>query len=297
MMTEWHDSATKLFKENPQLAAYILRDLMEIPLGEGAKPVPLPQVLSDKPPSDLIPDLAFLVGPARKASRCVIVELQTEMTRKKRRQWPRYAAALWLKYECPVDLLVICPDESAAGSCRKMIYTNLAHYACPPKVLFPRDVPAVTTAEEVTAQPGLAVLSVAYHGTDPKVTDAFVAGTAFLGEEGGNNYYDWGYSMSAPVVQQMMEELLNTTYRLPNSPTLRKEHEAGLAEGREEAKAEAVVQAVEQGRKMVLRLLEARDLVPTKKQRETVEACEDPDTLELWADRAVTASSADDIFR
>lgn len=280
-MTDWHDSATKLFKENPQLGAQVLRDLMGVPLEDGVKPVPIPQVLSDKPPSDLIPDLSFRIGPPSKARRCFIVELQTQMTKKKRRQWPRYVATLWLRYECPVDLLVICPDESAARSCEKLIHTNLEHYVCPPKVLFPREVPSLSRPEQVAAQPGLAVLSVAFHGSDPKVTDAFVAGTAFLGEEGGNNYYDWGYNMSAPAVQQMMETLMNTTYRMPHSPTLRKEHEAGLAEGRRSA---------------LFELIEARGLKPSDEQRSLAEACEDLDTLKRWFERAVTADSADQVF-
>lgn len=306
MMTDWHDSATKLFKENPQLGAEVLRDLMGVPLKGNVKPVPLPQVLSDKPPNDLIPDLAFRIGSARNASRCFIVELQTKMTKEKQRQWPRYVTALWLTYECPVDLLVICPDETAAHSCAQLIYTNLEHFACPPKVLAPWRVPFLATAEEVANQPALAVLSVAYHGEDPKVRDAFVAGTAFLGEEGGNNYYDWGYAMSAPAVQQMMEELMNSTYRMPHSPTLRKEHEAGLEEGREEGREEGLEEGREEGRaeeavkrerKTIYRLAKARGLTLSELQRARVDGCPDLSLLELWSEQAETAESADDVFR
>lgn len=91
---------------------------------------------------------------------------------------------------------------------------------------------------------------------------------------------------------------MNTTYRLPNSPTLRKEHEAGLAEGKEEGREEGRAEgAIKERRASVFRTMRVRSLVPTGKQREMVEACEDLHVLERWAERAVTASSADDIFR
>lgn len=216
------------------------------------------------------------------------------MTQEKRRQWPRYLAVLWAKYECPVDLLVICPNEAAALSCAKLIHTNLEHFACPPKVLFPSKVPALTTPEEVAAGPGLGVLSVAYHGADPQVADAFVAGTAFLGEKSASRYSDWGYNMSAPAVQQMLEELMNTSYQLPHSPTLRREHLAGIAEGIELGKAET---ALEGQRNAVFLVLKARGLTPTDEQRTMVETCEELDTLTLWAERGVTATSTDDVFK
>ena len=127
-MEDWHDSMTKLFKGDPVLTADVLRECMSVPLRKGTKPKPLPQVLSSKPPTDLIPDLVFAVGTVEKPSRVIVVEIQSEMTAGKRRQWPRYAAALWLEYECPVDLLVICPDEATARACSRPLPTLLERY-------------------------------------------------------------------------------------------------------------------------------------------------------------------------
>lgn len=231
MMTDWHDSATKLFKENPTLVAEVLRDLMGVPMAQDVKPVPLPQVLSDKPPNDLIPDLAFLAGPARKPSRCFIVELQTKMTKEKRRQWPRYVTTLWARYECPVELLVICPSKAAAHACSDPIFTNLERFVCVPKALFPEEVPAMTRPQE-------------------------------------------------------MEDLLNSTYRMPHSPTLRKKFE----EGREE-------EAVTRERKTIFKVLRARNLTPTEEQSQLIESCDSLGTLELWSDRAETATRTDDVFK
>lgn len=298
MPTEWHDSAKKLFERDPELVADILRDLMGVSSLKGVRLTPFPQVISDKPPGDLIPDLLFLAGPTREPVRCIIVEIQKGDSEDKRRQWPRYLTALWTKYGCPVDLLVICPDEVTARWCGQPIPTNLEEFTCRPKPLPPSRVPAITSAEEVAANPGLGVLSVAYHGADPAVADAFVAGTASAGADLGRTYYDYGYDMSADAVQNMLEELMTTTYRWPHSPTLRKEHEAGFVEGKAEGKAEAKAEAEVKGeRNTVLMVLKARNLTPTDEQRELVSACDDLGTLKQWAERAVTATSTEDVFK
>lgn len=83
---------------------------------------------------------------------------------------------------------------------------------------------------------------------------------------------------------------MSSTYQMPHSPTLRKKFEAGLAEGKAK-------EAVKRERKTVHRLLKARGLTPTEEQSASVEACEDLATLELWSERAETATSTDDVFK
>ena len=232
MPTNWHDSAKKVL-EDDTLVGIVLRDCVQVDLGEGTRLTPLPQVVSDKPPADLTPDLVFAAGPVAEPARVVVVEIQKEPSRDKRRQWPRYLTAFWTKCTCPVDLLVVCPDEAVARWCAEPIRTSLEDFTCRPKVLPPSRIPAITCAADVAALPGLGVLSVAYHGAAPGVANAFVAGMASLDPARGKNYYDYGCDMSAPAVRLLLEELMNTTYREIHSPTLRKEHEEGREEGRE----------------------------------------------------------------
>jgi predicted transposase YdaD len=59
----------------------------------------------------------------------------------------------------------------------------------------------------------------------------------------------------------------------------------GKAEGRAEGKADSV-----------LKLLERRHLVPSQEQRHRVASCTDIAQLDLWFDRAVTASTATEVF-
>jgi hypothetical protein len=58
-------------------------------------------------------------------------------------------------------------------------------------------------------------------------------------------------------------------------------HDQGIAEGKAEA---------------VLKLLDARRLVPTTEQRQQVASCTDAVQLDLWFDRAITAGTAAEVF-
>lgn len=286
MPSNWHDSARKLFEESIELAGQILRDLLQVDLPPTLSYTLMSPVLSDKPPGGLIPDLIILAGPVRNPVRAIIVEIQKGIEDGKRRQWPRYATSVWLRHECPVDLLVICPDDATARWAAQSIRTKLDYYTCPPRVLLPDRVPTFTSAKEVAAHPGLGVLSVVYHGTDPAVADAFVTGVGSLGSELGKNYYEYGYHMSSYRVQQLLEELVTSTSReLPLPPSFQKLHDAGVKEGLAEGE-----------RNTVLMVLKARHLDVTDKHRARIEACDSPDTLKRWAENALTATATEDIF-
>jgi hypothetical protein len=60
-------------------------------------------------------------------------------------------------------------------------------------------------------------------------------------------------------------------------------NDQGIAEGKAKGKA-------------VLRLLDARRLAPSKRQRQQVTSCTDATRLDLWFDRAITAGTAAEVF-
>jgi hypothetical protein len=63
-------------------------------------------------------------------------------------------------------------------------------------------------------------------------------------------------------------------------------------EARAEARGEARGEA-----KAVVKVLEARAIGLTSEQRDRVLSCADIDQLDRWIDRAVTATSAEDVFK
>jgi hypothetical protein len=63
-------------------------------------------------------------------------------------------------------------------------------------------VPKTVKAKEMAADPAMAVLSVAYHGDDPAVAEAFVAGITSPEVQNGEAYYEYGYIMSTTDVRR-----------------------------------------------------------------------------------------------
>jgi hypothetical protein len=243
-------------------------------------------VFNTRPSKELVPDTVILVGSGSKISHGIVVEAQRETTEKKRRQLPRYAAALWLEHECPVDVLVLCPDEATAEWYAEPIPTTVPGFTFLPRALHPRRVPAITDPDQAAASPSLAVLSVAYHGDNPAVAGAFVAGMGKLGPARGLQYYEYGYSMSPKAVCQLLEELVTTAANLPRySPFAKKHYGEGLTEGR-----------IENEREAVLDVLAARDLAPTEDERQRILDCTDFDQLKTWLRKAVTVTKVSDLF-
>jgi hypothetical protein len=66
-----------------------------------------------------------------------------------------------------------------------------------------------------------------------------------------------------------------------------------LDDMRDSGKAEGLVEGEA---KSVLKILGARRLAPSEEQRQRIMSCTDAEQLDLWLNRAITASTADEIF-
>jgi hypothetical protein len=151
----------------------------------------------------------------------------------------------------------------------------------------------------------MAVLSVAYHGHDRAVADAFVAGVGSLGGERGLQYYEYGYNMSPRAVCAILEELVTTTHWPVYSPFaklhygkgkaegLEEGRSAGRAEGRTEGRTEGLIEGE---RRALLEVLQARGLEVTEDQWSCIANCADLEQLKDWVRSAVTAASTSDLF-
>jgi len=282
--SEWHDAVVGLIKDRPELPVEILRDIMGVDIPD--QPAWLaPEVLNDRPSSDLITDKMILVGPQYAPVRVILVEVQAEESADKRRQIPRYAMAAWLWFKCYTDVLVICPDEKTATWYAEPLPTALDDCLYRPKALLPSRVPAITDPGQVAADPDMAVLSVAYHGQDPAVAEAFVEGIGILGPERGEDYYEYANVLSPQQVRDLLEAVM-TTYHPPRVSALAKRHYGeGFTEG--EIKGE---------RHTIRMVLKARGLSLTGDQSSLIETCDDLTTLRKWSDAALTAKDTSDIF-
>jgi len=294
MPSPWHDTANELFKERPELAVEILRDLMGVDLPPGLPAHLGPSVFNTRASKELIADTVVIAGPVWEAAHGIVVEAQQERSQAKRQKLPRYAAALWLEFGCSVDVLVICPDEATAAWYAEPVPTKVPGYTFRPRVLHPGRVPGITSARQAARDPAMAVLSVAYHGHDRAVADAFVAGVGSLGGERGLQYYEYGYNMSPRAVCAILEELVTTTHWPVYSPFAKLHYGRGKSEGLEEGRSEGLIEGE---RRALLEVLQARGLEVTEGQQAHIADCTDLKQLKAWVRSAVTAVAANDLFQ
>jgi hypothetical protein len=294
MPSSWHDSVTTIFTENPELAVQIVTSLNGARLPDGIAVRAEAPDFNDRPSTDFQADAVIVAGSARDPVRAVIVEAQKRTLRDKPPQWARYAAQLWIFLRCPVDVLVICPDAKSAFWYARPVPTALPGYTHLPIVLPPSAVPAITSATDAAARPAMAALSVAYHGANPAVSQAFVDGLRQLSPGDAAKYHEHAFNMAPLAVQRILEQLM-TSDTWPVYSPFAKEHfgrgkREGKKEGKKEGKAEGEADAI-------LLVLEARNLDITEAERERITGCADLKQLNAWVRRAATAEKASDLFR
>jgi hypothetical protein len=292
-----HDTINRLFRDRPVLAVEILREQMGVDV-PAAAPVRLESNdFNDRPAKDFQPDTVITVGAAHPPLHGIVVEVQQDRSDAKRRQLPRYAAALWLLLRCPVTVLCICPDADAAAWYAAPISTDLPGYLFRAVVLGPGEIPAITDPEGVAVHPELAAMSVMVHGWRRPVAEAFVGGLSLLKPEHAPQYYEHAYSMAAPAVRHILEEIMSSATWPVYSPFAREHYGRGKDEGLTEGRAEGLTEGrVEGEANAVLRVLAARRIEVPEDARARICACTDLRQLDTWLDRAVIATSIADLF-
>jgi hypothetical protein len=231
----------------------------------------------------------ILAGAPWQVTRAVVVEAQKEPSEDKRVKLAMYAAALWLDHLCQVDVVVLCPDAKTASSFAAPIPIGMNGCAFQARVLRPGQVPAYTDPAQMAANPSLAVLSVAYHGRDPAVANAFVAGMSTLDDERAVQYYEYGYAMSPTGVCDILEELMTTTNWPVYSPFAKLHYGKGLQKGTE--------QGIEQGeRNALFEVLQARGLTPTDDEASRINGSSDLTQIKAWLRKSATASRVSELF-
>ncbi|TKK85626.1 hypothetical protein FDA94_24865 [Herbidospora galbida] len=279
MPTTQHDSLNQLFRERPQLALDLVRraKLLEVPDG---LPVRAHQLeLSDRVSKELRPDLLLTLGPEREPYAALIVEMQLQPSEAKARQLPRYAAAVWLHLDCPVHVVVVCPDRRTARWAASRMPTELETFYIDPLAVGPDSIPVVGRVQ-AAENPHLAVLSLMAHGADREVVADIMRGFKDLPPGDAASYYEYTHQLAALAVKANMEEFMLTNWPV-NSPTGKKYVGVGR---------------VEQGVADVLAVLEARKIALTDEQRARITECAEPEHLSDLVVRAALVDDAAELF-
>jgi flagellar biosynthesis/type III secretory pathway protein FliH len=167
-------------------------------------------------------------------------------------------------------------------------------------------VPIVTTPEQASSSPELAVLSAIAHGEEDPETAVSVARAAFeaivrLDGERATLYYDLIRSRVGEAARRALEELMQSGKYEYQSDFARKYYGEGRAEGRAEGEAIGRAEGRAEGEAIgraeaVLNVLAARGIAVKPAVRSRVLSCGDIATLDAWLRRAVTVAAAEDIF-
>ena len=207
MTSHWHDSVKALFAENPGLAVELASMLNGSPLPAGTPAHQETPARGYGPAANPDADAVIVAGPEKSPVRAIIVTAQKRTYRDKPLRWAHQAAQVWTDLRCPVDVLVICPAAKSAYYYARPVPTTLRGYVLVPLVVPPSAVPVISDPDEAAANPAMAALSIAYHGTDPAVPAAVAAGFRQLPSDRAARYRDRAYSIAPLAVQRILGQL------------------------------------------------------------------------------------------
>jgi hypothetical protein len=288
MPSHTHEALVQLFSERPEFAPEMLTGPMgvNVPWFEWAASSSAD--LTNAAPVEYRADVVITLTAkdSQQPVYAIVVEAQLKADVRKRRSWPAYVANLHARLDCPVSLLVICPNPAVARWCAVPIAVGNPGLTLHPLVLGPETIPVVTDFAVATGCPELSVLSALAHGPSRehvKVLHAFAVALDSMADSSKASYYaDVVLSYLPNAARKRLESLVSITLTSSTecpytSEFARRIYMLG------EARA-------------LFAILDARGIKYPDEARETVATCTDPEQLIDWARQASTATTIDDVW-
>ncbi|MGA5321098.1 hypothetical protein ACPCIU_11710 [Streptomyces seoulensis] len=295
MVGSSHEALHRIFQKDPALLTRALQRVLHVPFPEPREIAALNVDLTEIEPVERRVD-TLLRAETDEGTYLLVVESQGKVDDRKRGSWPYYLSYLYEKYRCEPVLIVITQNSATARWAAQPIRLGFPGWhslTVRPLVLGPDNVPVITDERQAERDVPLAVLSAMTHGRGPRaapILESLATALKTIDPDSAAVFVQFVDSCLAdPQAKQMWRDLMTAIqyfWRHPLAEQVREEgREQGLAEGRAQAKAE-----------MVLRVLEWRGIPVPEHVAERVTTCDDPNQLELWAQRAVRATYAEDLF-
>jgi len=279
-----HESLVLLFRNQPELAAQLLREALHLELPAYTEARLASSDLTEVVPTEFRADAVVLLVDGKPVLG-VIVEAQLSRDERKRFTWPAYVSVLRARHECPVELLVLTPDSTVAAWASAPINLDLAGGSVVrPRVLGPDAIPIVTDPAQAAREPELAVLSAMTHGNGDTKTAVAIAQAASSAL--GHLPHDHQVLYLA-LIASALGDAAKKAFKM--HPEAEKIVEKFISERIDRSRASS--RAAD-----VLDVLDARGLSVSAPQRERILACPDLDVLKTWLRRAAVVASADELF-
>jgi len=289
MVTSTHEASHRIFQEHPEVLTPVFEALGLPPPRKAVISALTPDATEIRPLERRV-DSVLKVEPSEGDGFLVAIEAQTKRAPDKGINWAYYVAYLHAKFGLPVLLVTVCRNPAtatwAAGpfNCRVGTWTT---QITQPFVLGPGNTPLITDESVVARQSAIAAFSAMVHSESKKITailDTLARGMRFF-DKGTAMYWcelvEVGLGETpARETWRGLQKLVATYF--PGHGTLFEEtYLAGKTEDRAS---------------LVLRALEKRGIPVSQDIHDRITSCTDLDTLTLWFDRALTATTAEELF-
>jgi hypothetical protein len=295
-----HDGPIDVIRNHPEMTADLVRRVTPIKIPAQDR---LRVELGSSDASHVVPDefRADLVTVIRDADTgdpllLVVIESQGRMTEEKEFAWPACLANLRATHRCKsAVLIVICWDPAEAERCRAAIPTGHPDHILIPIVIGPHD------GQELTgASPWLTILAASMGAGDLTTDSGRQAVLDAIRDTGSDvplarTLITIILAVASDAARVELEALMQTSEYKNDFLDGIEARAAARGEALGEARGEARGQARGEAKALV-RVLNARKIELTSEQQELIGSCMDSDQLDLWLDRALVATSADELF-
>jgi hypothetical protein len=220
-----------------------------------------------------------------------ICEVQLQPDARKLFTWPLYSVAARARHGCPFVVTVVTPDTTTSRWASQPIDLGGGnHFRA--RVVGPEGIPRVTDRDLASREPQLAVLSVLAHGRDEVETAVPIARAAV---DAVLSLPDEQRLLYSILIEQALSEAarkaldMDTQIEKFFTEAHRRSFDRGKAEGKAEGEAKGEAKAL-------VVFLKRRGLAITADQQDRILTCTDLATLDRWLDRALSASSVDELL-
>lgn len=288
MVSSPHEAMHRIFQDYPGLFSGV-SEVLGVDFCPPVAITVLPTDLTEaRPVERRVDTLLRIETEDTDSSYLLAVEAQGKKDPAKPASWAYYLSYLYTKYRLPPVLLVVCQDRATAEWAARPVDIGPPQWAAltlRPLVAGPHNMPVLTDTAEIRKDLALATLSLITHGADRDPDVILKAMTTALRETPED--------IKNPIVELISQGLGTlpaaklwrklvavdlSFYKSPISQEIR-------AEGRAAGRAEDI-----------LFVLEQRGIDVPEDVRERINGCDDPEILLGWLARAITASSAEEIF-
>ncbi|MGW0284752.1 hypothetical protein ACWDXT_16755 [Streptomyces sp. NPDC003236] len=287
MVGSSHEALHRIFQKDPTLLTRALQRVLHVPFPEPRQIAALNVDLTEIEPVERRVD-TLLRAETDEGTYLFVIESQGKVDDRKRGSWPYYLSYLYEKYRCEPVLIAVTQNSATARWAARPIRLGFRDWhslTVRPLVLGPDNVPVIADERSAAKDVPIAVLSVMTHGRGPQapaILGSVATALRTIDEETAAVLAQFVDSCLAdPQAKQMWRDLMTATQYFWRHPLAEQVRE----EGRVEAKTE-----------MVLNILEWRGIEVPHAVRDRVNACTDLNQLEVWAQRAMHAKDATELF-